>query len=580
MYYIKWWQLSGSIVAIMAIIIGVVRFRRDSKIAIFILLICFYSCALIPLESINLLFHMGMYFQYPIRCGYWIALMLLSAGTYYLSKTFAELSMREDKKNNFIATVLTGVLSVFVCMSIIVYYQKHEIWDIHELFMVWIVFALIIAVLYSIIILIAGNPKYLLFVLGVELVCGAYIGYGQPHFHDAFSSQPEQNGDFIVEAQNLKDDLGIEESRLDRIKNPDTTLNANYGMAIRKATIGGNYEGGVEEQRKRADTLGYSIHFIRILDSGGTIFTDALLHVTQVLTCEPFFCTNEAYHMNKKKNGFGLYDCAYTMPFAIAVSSDIVNDSWPTEVLQIHNMLYKAISGKNGTLMSETREGKIQIDGKKALYICGSSAECITANGVVVPVPSIGEPENTAYPAEFNCNLLFAGIYENETVEIAGMEDPIVYMLDLSAIGDLCNTLENETTSAEAGDNSMRIDIVGSQRKDMVILPLCYNNGFKANVNGENSIVYNIGDMFIGIPIGEGKNHIELRFTPKGAIPGLIITLLAMALLILFGIKPIEHSKLDNMSYVALSGMWYAALTILYIIPSVAFIIHQIVKRI
>ena len=524
MYYIKWWQLSGSIVAIAAILIGIIRYRRDRKTSLFIMLVCFYPCALIPLESINLLFHLGVYYQYPVRCGYWIPLILLPAGAYYLGRISEERDKPGNKTVNAIATALAGVVSAAICVSVIVFYQKHEVWDIHELFKAWIVFALGLVITYLIIILTTGNPKYLMFILGVELVCGAYIGYGQPHFHDAYSSQPEQNGDYIIEAQNLKDDLAIAESRIDRIKNPDTALNANYGMVIRRASIGGNYEGVTEGQRKHADSLGYSIHFIRILDSGGTIFTDALLHVTQVLTCEPFLCENDAYRFVKENTGFRLYDSAYSLPFALAVTSDALGGIWPIDILQTHNMLYEAVSGKNGAVMSETNEPSIQIDGRKAIYISGSSADEVTVNGQVIPIPSIGELENKAYPAEFNCNLIFAGIYENETVKIDGMEDLEVYILDLSAIENLSTMLNKENTSVEADRNGLKIDIEGSRGKDMMLIPVCYDKGFRATVNGKKSDVYNIGDMFMGVPIEEGMNHIELRFIPRGLIPGVSVS--------------------------------------------------------
>lgn len=579
MYYIKWWQLSGSIVAIVAIIVGIVRYRNDRRMSVFIALICFYPCALIPLESINLLFHLGVYYQYPVRCGYWIPLILLSAGAYYLSRISSEQNKRGNGKSNTFITILAVCLSVSACIALILFYKNHEVWDIHELFRAWIVFAVIVAAIYAVIILTTGNPRYLMLVLGVELVCGAYIGYGQPHFHDEYSSQPEQSGDFIIESQKLADDLGIVESRIDRIKNPDTALNANYGMVIRRASVGGNYEGVTEGQRENAGLLGYSIHFIRILDSGGTIFTDALLHVTQMLTCEPFLCENDAYHLVKENRGFGLYDSVYIFPFAIAVTSDALKDAWPTDVLKVHNLLYESISGKKGAVMSETKGENIRVEGRKALYISGSSADEVTVNGQVIPVPSIGELENTAYPAEFNCNLIFAGIYENETVKIDGMEDLEVYILDLSAIENLSTMLNKENTSVEADRNGLKIDIEGSRGKDMMLIPVCYDKGFRATVNGKKSDVYNIGDMFMAVPIEEGMNHIELRFIPRGLILGVSVSVLVFTILILIEKKPIGHSTLDNVSYIAFSGIWYTALAILYVIPIIAFIIHQIVKR-
>ena len=80
MYYIKWWALAGSLAACIAILIGLIRYRKEKNIALFWFLICFYPCALIPFESINLIIHMGTYYHYPMRCGYWIPLTLLTAG--------------------------------------------------------------------------------------------------------------------------------------------------------------------------------------------------------------------------------------------------------------------------------------------------------------------------------------------------------------------------------------------------------------------------------------------------------------------------------------------------------------------
>lgn len=579
MYYIKWWQLSGSIVAIVAIIIGVIRYRKERKENLFFLLVCWYPCALIPFESINMIFHLGIYYQYPIRCGYWIPLMLLSAGAYYLSKISEEYDRTQSGAQRVYLTVLFCVVSICICISTIVFYLKHDTWDIHELFRAWTVFAVFLAMMYTCVILAVGQTSLIVYIIAVEIICCSYVGYGMPHFHDDYSSQPEQSGDYIIESQIIKENLGIEESKLNRIKNPDTALNANYGMVINRACVGGNYEGATEDQRKLASSLGYSIHFIRILDSGGTIFTDALFHVTQVLTCIPFFCENDAYELIDKKDGFELYDSNYTFPYAIAVSSDLSKVIFPSDVRETHNMLYRAISGKMEDVMAETHESRIRVDGKKALYITGSYAERVTVNGFEIPVPSIGELQNTAYPAEFNCNLLFAGIYDNEVVEIKGMEDAVFYTLDLEAIGDLCDDLRTEKTYVEAKKNGMIISISGSDERDMMLLPVCYDSGFRAVVNGRVSDVYNIGGTFMGVPLNNGENHIELLFVPTGMILGSVISALTFIILFISALKTIEYKGVDNVSLYVFWGMWWALLSVLYIIPIIAFAIHQLAKR-
>lgn len=579
MYYIKWWQLSGSIAAIAAIMIGVILYRKERKLTLFLILACFFPCALIPFESINLIFHLGIYFQYPVRCGYWIALILLSVGAYYLSRISDERNKQEKEHKSVVRTIVCGILSLCGCIAVIAFYQMHDTWDIHSLFKAWVVFVLVLAMIYFCIILITGNIRYLMLVMVVELVCGAYIGYGQPHFYDKFSSQPEQSGDFILKTQELKDDLEVTESKLERIKNPDTSLNANYGMVLRRASFGGHFEGVTGEQRDQAETMGYSIHFTRILDSGGTIFTDAIFNVSQIITCTPFFCENDAYRFLRKNNGFSLYDSVYRFPFAVTVSSDITTRELPTDLVRAHNMYYEALSGEQKAIMTETNKGELYIDGKQALYIAGSAAERITVNDSIIPVPTIGNIRNVSYPEEFNCNLLFAGIYENETVHIEGMRDLKVYTLDLEAMEELCDKLKDEETHAEMDGECLVIDIRGDKNRDMVLIPMCYDRGFKGKVNGKRSDIYNIGELFMGIPIEEGKNHVELRFVPRGLIFGLFISMAALALTVNFAIKPVMHRVLDDASYIMFVGLWWIALTVLYAIPVIAFIIHQIVKR-
>ena len=47
-----------------------------------------FPCALIVFESINLIWHMGTYYHYPMRCGYLAAFSLLSCASAFCADIF------------------------------------------------------------------------------------------------------------------------------------------------------------------------------------------------------------------------------------------------------------------------------------------------------------------------------------------------------------------------------------------------------------------------------------------------------------------------------------------------------------
>ncbi|MBQ7583256.1 MAG: YfhO family protein, partial [Lachnospiraceae bacterium] len=352
MYYIKWWLLSGSIAAIVILLSGLIRFRKERRITVFFFLFCMYPCALIVFESINLLWHMGTYYHYPIRCGYLIPIVLLTTAAYYSGRieivnyvnqkevgedsvgsenirgdlAKSENSGKEAQKKqwsyvniNRPAFCVLSIVSLVSCAGLIFYYTSHDTWQIEELFRAWVIFALILAAVYTVIWCVLKRPACIAPVLIMELAVTAYIGYGQPHFADKYSSDPEQSGDYVVASQALSDSLGIGESRTDRIKNPDTTLNTNYGFIMRRATVGGWANTVPRPQMDSAIALGYGAHFMRILDCGGTLLSDAALHVTETLTMKPDLYSEEAWEKRGEAEGYTLYDNKYTLPFIMEV---------------------------------------------------------------------------------------------------------------------------------------------------------------------------------------------------------------------------------------------------------------------
>ena len=611
MYYIKWWLLSGSLAAIVILLCGLIRFRKERRQAVFFFLFCMYPCALIVFESINLLWHMGTYYHYPVRCGYLVPIVLLTTAAYYAGRfekeNYVNNNGRKDGRDkadkagqkgfsyvnyNLTALLIADLVSLALSAGLIWFYLDHEVWQIEELFRAWVIFAAALSALYALIWCVLRRPAYIMPVLMLELVVTAYIGYGQPHFTDRFSSDPEQSGDYVVTAQKLADGLDVTESRTDRIKNPDTTLNTNYGFIMRRATVGGWANTVPRPQMDSAIALGYGAHFMRILDCGGTLLSDAMLHVTETLTSEPSLYSDRAWEKRGEAEGYSLFRNRYTLPFVMKVDrTSVPFDREPAELSfeEASNTLYNALAEGAGAdsgeilrdITDEVRKGSYYVNQAKALYLRYGSFDELKVNGKTIPVPDISDPHGSSYPAWFNSNALFLGIYEDEEVEIEGAADTGAgfYELDMQKLGELCESCRDDGQEIKTGRSGLDITLEG-EAGQAALIPMAYDTGFRARVNGRKTEVLNVSNLFMAVPLEEGTDHIQLSFTPDGLIPGIAVSFVFLALTVLFSLHPLQTRGADRVSAFILAAVWSVFLVFLYIVPYIAFVIHQIEKRI
>ncbi len=574
-YYIKGWQLCGSAAALAVILAGLLTFRKEKRINAFVILYCFFPCAMIPFESIDLIWHAGTYTQYPIRCGYIISFVLLSSAAYYAGRFSSEETVLRRK--SFLVSIAGAAA---VNGAVLTFYFRHDTWPVALLFRIWTAFfgILFLAALYGY--GVRKKTPVLLWAVLTELVCTSFVGYGYPHFSDPFFEEPQQKAVYIPTVRALKKEMEIEPGLLSRIKNPDTSLNVDYSWLMERGTVSGWSHTTTTKQLAAVWALGRSTDFLRMLDSGGTLFSDALFHVTQTLTCEPFFCENSAYELSKTAEGYGLYNNLYTLPFAMPVSSEagtiVVDESNPAE---LNNRLYRAISGTDGDIMQEISETEFTVQGEKALYLKGGSFEKITVNGKTIPVPTIGDMKNTAYPANFNRNAVFAGIYRDEAVKIEGRDEGRTFLLDLEKLRNLCDSFPKEDQQEKAAGRKLSFSVNCRSGTDMVMIPVCFDPGFTLRVNGAKKEAVNVAEIFTGIPVEEGMNQVELTFLPDGMLPGAVVSAAVLLLMLFCEWKKIGHKVLDGFSAQVLSVVWAGAVIVIYVIPIMAFFIHQIVKR-
>lgn len=604
-YTIRWWHLLNMTPAIAVTAWGCfyrIRKKEGRREMAFLLgLIGLVGISLLS-ESVNLMLHFGSYIQFPLRNGFLLCFSLCLSGAVF-SGDFtwkkAEMSVRSA-----LSALLPTVVCAVAAAGLLYAYFRSDVWEFKQIFRISALFCAVLFAAYSFLLHLGKRAAVrfsFLLLSTVELFMVSMVLFGKPHYRTGYSEEPEQDGSYVEKTMQLMEELPIAEGELDRIKNPDTTLNANYPFVMKRAAlsnwthlIGRNLQTGVNK-------LGYAVQFTRLLDGGGTVFSDALLHVTQVVSLEEQ--EEELYCLQSEASGYGLYDCKYTLPFGIAVSEE-VKDISPRKqnFVSLQNEFYRLLTGEGDLIAPvelpegwEKTEGRrivlpVFVQGRGVLYFKGNNGTemedymRLSVNGREVSVPTVSQPVHREYPAHFNNACINLGVYENEevTVEIELLQDVQAKqlkirmgVLDLDKMEVLCERRKENDTKALASGRHLSLTAQGSRERNMLLLPVAYDEGLRVRVNGERQEAYEVIGAFTAVPLAEGENKIEITFVPMGTEAGILLTVIGFLLLltVVFAERKGLTEALGIIQIAAQGCYWFCffgILLLVYLIPAAA----------
>lgn len=635
-YTTRWWTLLLSSLSFAIIVYGVIVFRKEVKSVTLTIAVLVIMLSELIVEGVNLFWHFGSYVQYPIRNGFMINFTLSVLAVGYLER-IADRNEKDDEKKLSTELKLSGVLLVSVstiAVMFIKYYVATPGLPVRKVFHMTTAAMAITFVVY-LAFLFVEKGRYLkstLIILAVECVVFGFILIGKPTFITGYTEDTEQEGEYIRICDQINEtfDLGIDDytesnggtSLFSRVKNPDTSLNSNYGLVLKKPVLS-NWTHLLSPKLQRdAAKLGYTVQYTRLLDSGGTVFSDAIIGVDQIITCVPQ--DEQLYklkassdividHISGLKKTYYLYDCKYKMPFGVVVDNINYGFDENSDICDVYNEIYKSISGKGDSIAQyeiksqNVDSGSVQetlsIQGKKSLYYFADQVDTddyntiVKVNGETVLVPSIGETDNIYYPAHFNNNALYLGTFENDNVsidieyssydlkgnEIDASFNPRVVSIDLELLNNICDDRIDKVTDRSATKNSYRFDVSIEESESLkqryMLLPLSYDEGYSAKANEASCEVLPVGGIFTAVPLNSGDGIIEITFTPKGMTIGIVISVLTVILLVMF-VYINKKSDILERQYNWLTNLYMAgyvfALIIMYIVPYCFYILNMI----
>lgn len=610
----RWMMLYGMAFAAAVIIMGLKKFKEEKNTIRYMISLLLISLLPIVVEGINLMWHFGSYNGYTLRNGYIVAFTLITVAAYFAQRMFEEVTA--DKKQ------LVKQLVIFV-VAAAVYAVIYNIIPSNDIILA--VFILFIAIFIAAFIFynkklkkdgIGFDFNTIIAIVAIEVFIGAYSLIGPPKFYEY---EPYQYGDYVQAANEVKDSLDIEESVTDRIVNSDISLNANYPLILRRSAMSSFTAALQSDTQSYSKKFGYSKYFLWLLDSGGTVFTNSLFHVTQAVNVNEL--DSQMYTALRSDGDYTLYDANYKLPFAMSVNKNITRQDFSGNWEDLHNIFYKALTNDTQDIVngmsytkkesSVIREYNVRADGKQAVYInivdvnnrntdanasWLISSMHIYVNGEAVLVPTLGDVKNTAYFTDYNNNLVYLGTFENENFTIRVEYDDPWYLkvsevsfagLDMDKMQSLVDKHADDYCETSYTSDSLTVKLNGSGVNNMALIPVVYSDNWNVKVNGKKVKAKSVCGLFTGVDIHAGENVIEMTFEPKGKKAGMLISLATLIMMIASALI-LKFTKLKVPAllkmcaafiYLELYNIVIVAMFLIPVVAAIPALIYQIVIR-
>ncbi len=326
-------------------------------------------------------------------------------------------------------------------------------------------------------------------------------------------------------------------SPLARFKNVDNSLNAAYPSIAGVSSLSSTASSNSSLRLGVFQELGYTVNYCRILDTGGTVFSDMLFGVQHVLSAEELdssLYTDTGITVDGIRIGQANYPGYIGLTYADGALEDYLDLLTIPDRL---NALYRAFTDSTETL-AYTPEADLSSQGDSLktytltlrleepsfLYLKADGVLMnIAVGGVSVSVPTYQNTKNTIYPAAFNSNLLYLGCFEAGETTVTFLSASPLTEESLTTVALSQGKLQSfyadaaydpETAlSTEEDHLFLTLTAQGPNRK--LFLPITYSSRWQCTVNGKSVSPERTMGVLMSIPLADGENEIRLTRGPS-----------------------------------------------------------------
>ena len=583
---------SGPLIAL-TILLGL-NYKKHKKFSGFVFPLLILLGLPILVEPMNKLFHLGSYVYFTYRYGFILIFLLVIAAAYYLEKVDNKFDIKKSNLLGIIASV--GTLAILIVallkrrsIRIAIYKLSFTKGKLAFLIMLALLIFTIAAVLLLEIKKSKRNRQIICSITLLTIIFNTYLYIG---FYN-YDSKLKEQYDTMNELYELKD-----ETEYYNVKEVKRDLISNYGMVTGLRTFANFTSLTAENNFNTLQALGYDSYWMDTESIGGNLFIDTVLGYKYIVTKDAY--ESPYYELYKEYENIKVYKYKYDMPYGYILEKDEDIEKPLTDVsssFEASNIIYNAISGKENIFniveLTDTKElekdtvieKEIEVKNKQNVYLelfteyeSNKKTKAYRSFNIYVN----GKLFREEYPSDKGNGTLDLGIYENtklnvkiEVLKNVTVRNATVGLLDLAKYDKFINE-KYGTVELVIEDNTINIKTTAVAPTTLFIpIP---NIGY--NVKG--TTIKSAFGNFLAISLNYGTNIFELSYTPKGIIPGLILTVIGLILLLLVDRtkklqKIYDCNALKNIAYYIYLAIYYAILAAC-VICVLAFLISFVHK--
>jgi len=585
----KWIKLLNMGIPLSFFLIYAVKNYKE-KAAKFFGYVLFIICAPVCLESTNILWHGGLYQGYTMRFSYMLTFWVLAAGAYAYEKYAAGEQGRElieEKCTHRIIGALSLVL-LLVITGAQYFILKSDMTTPYKESIPAVVIMAVIGVsivggcgsaFYA---RKKGYEKILLAIVILQsftLAQTMILVFDKPE-NNLFTMCSEAADDSRSENRNL-----TETNPTVRIKFLDVTTDNNYPLIMQKNAASCYMNVNGIKQMDGIVKLGYVRMGYRISDYGGTLFSDALLGVEEVISGKDV--NDSLYQYQNTYQDYSIYQCLYGYGQGIRLKnfvSEKESDDQEENPFLYQNRIAKELVGSEllDVTASDGSEMSLHIDEKSILYLYADTKGQLES----IKITDRNTKEEYTFPMDqsgWTNGIIELGTWEDAllSVQINAKEPTgkvFCAVLPLQKFMDHePEYFENYTINRKRNTLSISLDKAGEG--DYLFLPVYHDAGWKCSVNGKKTQIEDFAHFLMAIPIQEGENEVKLSYAPVGFHPGMLLSILGVVLFIIFCRYPVkkEYEKLNLILWTADELLFAVLMLLFYIIP-IIFLLKELIR--
>ena len=528
---------------------------KDKNIYFYVIMFILLFIGVI-FEPINIMFHLGSYWSFPYRYSFLTLFIMASGGLYYIEKYIT------DNKFNIPSLIysISSVILLGISIYLVVIYHKEimssqitldfdDVKVFKKILLITIVFCLSTFMCSKIS---YSKLKYVIMIIISIIEITSYT-YLCMHY---------ESGYFLTtNTQKLYDNIKLENNNLTRYKIDYPYVSPDYSFILGVPTVDNWLHIIPSSQIEVYKHMGYYISGTLVRTNGGTIFTDNLLNINNIITNKDL---DEDYILiNTSTNGYNNYQYKNTLPYGLVIDNK-ESDYTFNNIFEYNNYLYKYLFNKNDNLIDSTiidniekeiNDNNITISFKYNIDYQGyayldKSIISGKLNNIYIDDNYLSIPESKA-------GLIYLGNLtsgkHNITItleDITDIDSISIGSIDRSKYIEFVNTYQNNV-NVSYSNNKLNINVLNNEDNKMLFLPINNIKGYQVIKNNKIVNSNTCLDNFMCIDLDNGNNDIVVKYHDPYIKIFSIISLIGIVLTIVFKIYDkviINNNTLGNIA--------------------------------